>query len=1294
MRRAATNLLIFCLLSGAAYGSGGQIEHITLDIPDSRTEVDVEDGRFYRLSSATTTIEIEGRWLGIYRWILSARDTGRVSVRLTDERWEPVEGNVQSLPGRPILKVHSSQVWGGVWVVLLDLYPWRISGGRVEVLKAGRIEVTIRHRSEDPVAEPGARLFPSSRIANRVLIKAEPSAGPLLRRYRDVIPEGGSWLKIPIREDGPYHLTTGYLADAGLSAGDLDPTTLRLFAPASLGRPLPDQVGAPLQDNLVEVPIHIRDGGDGQLGEGDDILFYAQGPRGLELKGDNLTFIQNPYANEAYVWLHIPAVAGGAGAERMARGPTFESATNVVATGRNLYRHEIDVFNGFRSGPVWHQAAIKKGDSFTISLSTPHLNRGEPTYLRVRLRGGNETGYHRVTLALNGNIIATSRSDWDVHEDVTLAPSSDAVRGTIESGQNTITLNNISSGSDPQEEVWLDWVELDYGLDLTADEDALAFLIKPQAEGANVRLAGFSTRPVVMDITDPDSALLFLGSGQVDQGDDYWLFTPQDLTATRRYLAVTEAKLKTPGLPTLYDNLDFTTLRHQNHQADYIVITADTLLAAARDLAAIHAREVHAGLQRDTLVTTVDEIYEEFSGGVADPFAIRAFLRWVYENRPAPADSILADSILVVLFGDGDYDYRNLSGLSRMLVPTIQVDGSSEISSRAVDDRFVYLKDIFVEEPLPDMGIGRITVSAPEEATAAVEAVRTYMVNPEPGPWRQRVLLAADDPQRPNDRETSFIIESDGYARMLPPYLQLEKIYLTEYAAVRDPATNTVVKPDAAADLIRSVNRGVALINYVGHGSATQWAQEQLLVMDRDQVLLHPGKRMAVWFAGTCTWGRFDQLQTPSMSEMLATGSEPVAIAVVSAVRAVYATDNFKFIERLLAGTFPGREPSPLRIGQILQGAKTGSESDEKFHLFGDPAILIAFPKEPLTLNAVTCEGSDTLKVLGTANYAGATAGGAVTAGECLVTALDAPRRVRRTYQTKSGAIDTIAYTLPGAPIFRGAVTIATGSFQGRFIIPKDISYSYSDSAKIIAYAWSDQRGSLLEQIGYRNDLIIRGTDQDIQDNTGPLITLYWEDRPLVSGDALPEGAQVEVELKDPLGINLTGEVGHAVRVWVDDESDAQVMDALFRYDIDEYTIGRFDYQFEPALSGSHQFSVEAWDGANNRAISTMTLHLTLDEDLDVSDPLNFPNPFSETTTFVYTLSVAADVTITIYTLNGVKVRILEAVADQAGFQRLPWNGRDEFGDQIANGAYLYHFRAATLADQAVTRWGRLARLR
>ncbi len=186
----------------------------------------------------------------------------------------------------------------------------------------------------------------------------------------------------------------------------------------------------------------------------------------------------------------------------------------------------------------------------------------------------------------------------------------------------------------------------------------------------------------------------------------------------------------------------------------------------------------------------------------------------------------------------------------------------------------------------------------------------------------------------------------------------------------------------------------------------------------------------------------------------------------------------------------------------------------------------------------------------------------------------------------------------------------------------------------------------------------------------------------------------MEVELKDPLGINLTGEVGHSIRTWLDDESAAQVMDALFRYDIDEYTIGRFDYQFDPVLSGSHLFSVEAWDGANNRAISTLTLHLTLEEELDVAGLFNFPNPFSEETEFVYTLSVPAEVTITVYTLNGVKVITLGPDDQGSEFQRLYWDGTDAFGDQIANGAYLYHFRAATFDDQAITRWGRLARLR
>ncbi len=191
-----------------------------------------------------------------------------------------------------------------------------------------------------------------------------------------------------------------------------------------------------------------------------------------------------------------------------------------------------------------------------------------------------------------------------------------------------------------------------------------------------------------------------------------------------------------------------------------------------------------------------------------------------------------------------------------------------------------------------------------------------------------------------------------------------------------------------------------------------------------------------------------------------------------------------------------------------------------------------------------------------------------------------------------------------------------------------------------------------------------------------------------------PEGADLAVKLQDPLGINLTGEVGHSIRVWVDDESSPEVADALFSYDVDSHTTGRLPYQLDPVLTGTHALSVEAWDGANNRSRASWTLHLSLEEELDVSDLFNYPNPFETFTEVVYTLSAPAEVEISVYTLNGVKVRSLSPGEQGHGFQRLPWDGRDHFGDQVANGAYLYRLRAQAIDGQTIIQWGRLARLR
>ena len=52
-----------------------------------------------------------------------------------------------------------------------------------------------------------------------------------------------------------------------------------------------------------------------------------------------------------------------------------------------------------------------------------------------------------------------------------------------------------------------------------------------------------------------------------------------------------------------------------------------------------------------------------------------------------------------------------------------------------------------------------------------------------------------------------------------------------------------------------------------------------------------------------------------------------------------------------------------------------------------------------------------------------------------------------------------------------------------------------------------------------------------------------------------------------------------------------------------------------------------------------------------------------------------ANITITVYSLMGSKVRNLEVEAEET-FISIPWDGKDHSGNRIANGAYFYHVKA------------------
>ena len=83
---------------------------------------------------------------------------------------------------------------------------------------------------------------------------------------------------------------------------------------------------------------------------------------------------------------------------------------------------------------------------------------------------------------------------------------------------------------------------------------------------------------------------------------------------------------------------------------------------------------------------------------------------------------------------------------------------------------------------------------------------------------------------------------------------------------------------------------------------------------------------------------------------------------------------------------------------------------------------------------------------------------------------------------------------------------------------------------------------------------------------------------------------------------------------------------------------------------------------------------MTIPHEYSVSQ--NYPNPFNPHTRIAYSLPEPADVTISIYDVNGHLVRHLVSGQKAAGVHFAKWDGRNDKGNKVVSGVYFYHFKA------------------
>jgi len=69
----------------------------------------------------------------------------------------------------------------------------------------------------------------------------------------------------------------------------------------------------------------------------------------------------------------------------------------------------------------------------------------------------------------------------------------------------------------------------------------------------------------------------------------------------------------------------------------------------------------------------------------------------------------------------------------------------------------------------------------------------------------------------------------------------------------------------------------------------------------------------------------------------------------------------------------------------------------------------------------------------------------------------------------------------------------------------------------------------------------------------------------------------------------------------------------------------------------------------------------------------NHPNPFNISTTIEYEIPKSGRVEIKLYDISGRLVKQVTHEFQEAGIHRTVWDGKNEYGQSVSSGIYLYH---------------------
>lgn len=1000
----------------------------------------------------------------------------------------------------------------------------------------------------------------------------------------------GNWKKISVSASGMYKLTYDDVFNMGL-----DPNKIQIYGygGAMLGE---DFSTANYIDDLPEVAIWKVTGSDGVFNKGDYLLFYAQGPVSWYKSGNTFLRQFNPYSNKAYYFV----------GERTGGSLMAATYRNTIPTNRNVstYTHlelyEKDVVNisesvfGEGTGRELYGEDLLSIPSFTHDFSISDVDTTQFSSVTVEAAVFNTAtsyGYVKVNDVLLSTLSFTGVPGGP--DNYTSGSASKRTVGFIPStGAQKVTFELVSNGNSPTPRAFLNYISLNIRRALKDTGKPFTFR-DPQSVAAGgvaafeLQNAGAST--LVFDVTNPLSMRVMEGAMS---GSTFTFSAPS--STLREYACVSQAGMIPK--PTLEGSVPNQNLHAC--QPDMVIITPEALKTQALRLAQAHQEKDNLSV----LVVTPEQVYNEFSSGTPDATAYRRMMKLFYDKATTEED--LPDYLL--LFGGGVYDNRLNTSLFKKAAKTNSLltyqsmESLDGTRSFMTDDYFGFLDDsegADLSLAKLDVGVGRFPIHTEEQAKATVDKTLRYMKNNKRGAWKNRVLFVADDVTDPKEGVNLHLGQAEGLASMVDnayPNYMVNRIYVDAYKRVA--GTTGVSVPDGSKRFNELLDMGLLLLNYTGHSSMTEWAEEKLMTQAMAKSLTNAC--LPLWITASCDYSRFD---TPDESGGESAFLNPVggAIGLYSTSRIVYANDNLQMNDAIIKEVFRNQSGKPKTLGTILQQAKRsgtlfGDRNKLNFVLIGDPALKLASPDYTATITHVNDKpitaGIDTFSALQQVTVEGEilTDAGTLAStfnGIIQPTVLDASTLVRTLGE---GFNDIVSFYDKSRVLLTVKDSVVNGRFRFTFVVPKDIQYSFSQG-RINLYAADNENTH--EANGVFDRFALGGTAvTSMVDSIGPRIQLFLNDTTFVSGNAVNESPTLIARLFDDTGLNGSENgVGHNYQLVIDNDPNLVFsLNGYFMADIGSFRSGTIQVNLPVLSSGQHTLSVRAWDVLNNSTTETI----------------------------------------------------------------------------------------------------------